>query len=84
MTLATNSSRFSGGDVPSTSTDAVDRLRRRGDPSWDDVGTFRIIHTARLPEAVHVLHAFQKKTRATPKQDVAIAKERFAERMRKR
>ncbi len=29
---------------------------------WDEMGTFRIIYTARLADAVYVLHAFQKKT----------------------
>ena len=49
---------------------------------WDDNGTFRVIYTARLPDAVYVLHAFQKKTRATSKREVEIAKARFAESMR--
>ncbi len=34
---------------------------------WDEAGTFRIIYTARLIDAVYVLHAFQKKTQATSK-----------------
>ena len=49
---------------------------------WDEAGTFRIIYTARLADAVYVLHAFQKKTQATPTRDIAIAKARFAELMR--
>ena len=32
---------------------------------WDESGTFRVIYTARLKDAVYVLHAFQKKTRST-------------------
>lgn len=44
---------------------------------WDDSGTFRVIYTARLADAVYVLHAFQKKTQATPKIEIEIAKERF-------
>lgn len=48
---------------------------------WDEAGTFRIIYTARLADAVYVLHAFQKKTQATPTRDIAIAKARFAELM---
>ena len=44
---------------------------------WDDTGTFRVIYTARLADAVYVLHAFQKKTQATPKRDIDIAKARF-------
>ncbi len=49
---------------------------------WDDAGAYRVIYTARLPDAVYVLHAFQKKTRSTSKRDVEIAKARFAELMR--
>ncbi|MHB8353073.1 MAG: type II toxin-antitoxin system RelE/ParE family toxin [Burkholderiales bacterium] len=49
---------------------------------WDDAGTYRVIYTARLATAVYVLHAFQKKTRAVPKQELETAKERFAQLMR--
>lgn len=44
----------------------------------DDSGSYRVIYTARLADAVYVLHAFQKKTQATSKRDLDIAKERFA------
>jgi phage-related protein len=44
---------------------------------WDEAGTFRVIYTARLADAVYVLHAFQKKTQATAKRDIDIAKQRF-------
>lgn len=40
--------------------------------------------TARLPEKVYVLHAFQKKTQETSKRDNEIAKKRFAQLMRGR
>lgn len=46
---------------------------------WDDSGTFRVIYTARFADAVYVLHAFQKKTQATSRKDIEIAKERFAQ-----
>jgi phage-related protein len=49
---------------------------------WDDSGTFRVIYTARLADAVYVLHAFQKKTQATSKRDIETAKARFAQLMR--
>lgn len=49
---------------------------------WDDSGTFRVIYTARLADAVYVLHAFQKKTQVTSKRDIEIAKARFAQLMR--
>lgn len=51
---------------------------------WDDSGTYRVIYTSRLADAVFVLHAFQKKTQATAKRDIDIAKERFAQLMRGR
>lgn len=51
---------------------------------WDDSGTYRVIYTARLRDAVYVLHAFQKKTLTTPKRDIDIAKQRLAEVMRER
>ena len=46
---------------------------------WDDAGTYRVIYLTRLKEAVYVLHAFQKKTRATSKNDIEMAKSRFTE-----
>jgi phage-related protein len=51
---------------------------------WDDSGTFRVMYVARLREAVYVLHAFQKKTRSTSKQDIEVATHRYAELMRGR
>jgi phage-related protein len=51
---------------------------------WDDPGTYRVIYVARLQDAVYVLHAFQKKTRTTSKQDIEVAKSRYAELMRGR
>lgn len=49
---------------------------------WDETGTYRVIYTARLADAVYVLHAFQKKTRATSKRDIELAKSRYTELMR--
>lgn len=46
---------------------------------WDDSGTYRVIYTARLADAIYVLHAFQKKTQATAKRDTELAKSRYAE-----
>ena len=46
---------------------------------WDESGTYRVIYTARIADSVYVLHAFQKKTQATSKRDIATAKERFAQ-----
>jgi phage-related protein len=44
----------------------------------DDTGAYRVIYTARLADAVYVLHAFQKKMQATSKRDIDLAKQRFA------
>lgn len=46
---------------------------------WDDTGTYRVIYTARLADAVYVLHAFAKKTQATAKRDIDLARKRYAE-----
>lgn len=51
---------------------------------WDDAGTYRVIYTARMADAVVVLHAFQKKTQATSKRDLEITKERYAQLMKGR
>lgn len=43
----------------------------------DATGAYRVIYVARRAEAVYVLHAFLKKTQATPKKDLQIAKARY-------
>ena len=45
----------------------------------DQAGTFRVIYVATRPEAVCVLHAFQKKTQATSKRDLDRAAARLKE-----
>jgi phage-related protein len=50
----------------------------------DDAGTFRVIYTARLADAVFVLHAFQKKTQRTSQRDIEMGKARFREMMKDR
>jgi phage-related protein len=47
----------------------------------DSVGAWRVIYVARCEEAVYVLHTFQKKTQATPRNDLQIAKRRFRQLM---
>ena len=49
---------------------------------WDESGTYRVVYTARLADAVIVLHAFQKKTQTTSKRDIDLAKERLTEFMK--
>lgn len=46
---------------------------------WDGSGTFRVIYTARIADAVYILHAFQKKTQATSRPDVELAKQRLSD-----
>jgi phage-related protein len=43
----------------------------------DATGAFRVLYVANLAHAVYVLHAFQKKTRATAKRDLDLATLRF-------
>jgi phage-related protein len=51
---------------------------------WCEAGTFRVVYLARLPEAVFVLHAFQKKTQTASQADIDIASKRHRELMRNR
>lgn len=50
----------------------------------DDSGAFRVICTAGVKATVVVLHAFQKKTQATRKQYINLARTRWAELMKER
>jgi phage-related protein len=45
----------------------------------DATGAYRVVYLAARPEAVYVLHCFQKKTRKTRKVDVELAARRFAQ-----
>lgn len=49
---------------------------------WDDSGTYRVVYTARMADAVYVLHAFHKKTQSTAKRDVELVGKRYADLMR--
>jgi phage-related protein len=48
----------------------------------DESGIYRVMYTARVADAVYILHAFQKKTMQTSKQDMEIARKRFKQLMR--
>jgi len=50
----------------------------------DQSGAFRIIYLTTRPEAVYVLHAFQKKTQGTAKRDLELAEARLRELSRSR
>ncbi len=43
----------------------------------EEGGAFRVIYLAQLPEAVYVLHAFQKKTEKTARGDLDLAGRRL-------
>ena len=38
---------------------------------------YRVFYVAKFEEAIYVLHAFQKKTQKTAKQDIKIGRERY-------
>jgi phage-related protein len=59
--------------MPSIGT-GVEELRVR-----DESGIYRVIYTARLADAVYVLHAFEKKTQTTAKSDITLARKRLAD-----
>jgi phage-related protein len=48
----------------------------------DEHGIYRVIYVAKFADAVYVLHCFQKKTQATSKGDIDLAKRRLAELLR--
>jgi phage-related protein len=43
----------------------------------DASGAYRVIYLASRPEAVYVLHCFQKKTEKTNQRDIDLARQRF-------
>lgn len=45
---------------------------------------YRIFYVAKFEEAVYVLHAFQKKTQKTSRQDLEIGRQRYREMLRHR
>lgn len=48
------------------------RIREDGD-------AYRVIYVAKVADAVHVLHAFGKKTQKTRQQDIELARKRLQE-----
>jgi phage-related protein len=48
----------------------------------EQAGAFRVVYVAKYPDAVYVLHAFQKKRRKTSRLDIQLARARYAELMR--
>lgn len=48
----------------------------------NESGTFRVVYTVKMPKAVFVLHAFQKKSKQgikTPQQEIELVKKRLKE-----
>ena len=45
----------------------------------DETGQFRVIYTAKLKDAVYVLHCFQKKTQKTAVSDIELSNKRLRE-----
>jgi phage-related protein len=43
----------------------------------DAAGAFRVIYLATRADAIHVLHAFQKKSQKTPQRDLDLATARL-------
>lgn len=43
----------------------------------DGTGAFRVLYVASFPEALYVVHAFQKKTQKTTQGDLELARVRF-------
>lgn len=46
------------------------------------MGEWRVIYVAKMQDAIYVLHAFQKKTQKTGKQDIALAEQRYKQIMK--
>lgn len=47
-------------------------------------GEFRVFYVATFPEAVYVLHVFEKKTRKTSPRDLALGQERYRAMLKER
>jgi phage-related protein len=43
------------------------------------LGEWRVLYVARFADAVYVLHAFQKKTQKTSRQDIELARRRYTQ-----
>jgi phage-related protein len=43
------------------------------------LGEWRIVYVAKLADAIYVLHAFQKKSQKTNRNDIELARKRFKE-----
>ena len=64
------------GDTLRLETHGGPRTWRLRDPV-QVLGEWRVIYVAKFAEAVYVLHAFQKKTQRTRRQDIELARRRY-------
>ena len=48
----------------------------------DESGIYRVIYVAKLADRIYILHCFQKKTQATSKSDIELARRRLSELLR--
>lgn len=46
---------------------------------WDESGTYRVLYVAKFEDAVYVLHVFEKRSQKTPKGEIQLARNRYAE-----
>jgi len=75
-----SSTKFPAGRDPSdwkpmpTIGGGVREIRLR-----DESGAYRVIYITTFADAIHVLHAFQKKTRKTSRRDLELATARLRE-----
>lgn len=46
---------------------------------WEESGTYRVLYVAKFEEAVYVLHVFKKRSQKTAKDDIQLAKGRYAD-----
>ena len=49
----------------------------------EDGGAYRVIYVTKMGDAIYVLHAFEKKTHKTRKQDIDLARKRLQEILRR-
>ena len=49
---------------------------------WEKSGTYRVLYLAKFAEAIYVLHAFEKRSQKTQKDDIQLAKGRYADLLR--
>jgi hypothetical protein len=77
MTLVINSTKFNEATSPTTSSQCPPSARVSRRFAFRTQAAPNACYLARRAEAVYVLHAFQKKTQATLRKDLEIAKGRF-------